>query len=137
MKNILIRLSVAVGLTLAVCALSSSGRQQPQQDPVLAASTNVQAPTFPQSSAPPDSQNSLSSFPSDQGSDQTQDVLAFTGRAQESKGVVLLMDPVTRLSYRLDNQSGIKQLLGRRIKVIGKLQMKTNTIQVERVELLP
>jgi hypothetical protein len=70
-------------------------------------------------------------------SDQTQDELAFTGRIEPERGSLLLKDPVTKLSYKLDDQATPKKFIGKQIKVKGKLEMKSNTIQVSSIELIP
>jgi hypothetical protein len=70
-------------------------------------------------------------------SDQTQDELAFTGRIEQEKGSLLLKDPVTKLNYQLDDQGIAKKFIGKQVKVKGKLEMKTNTIQVSTIELIP
>jgi hypothetical protein len=49
---------------------------------------------------------------------------------------LLLQDPVTKMSYRLDDQSKAKPYVGKQVKVIGKLEMKSNTIQIESIEPL-
>jgi len=70
-------------------------------------------------------------------SDQTQDELAFTGRIEQEKGSLLLKDPVTKLNYQLDDQGRAKKFIGKEVKVRGKLDMKSNTIQVSSIQLIP
>jgi hypothetical protein len=67
---------------------------------------------------------------------QTQEALAFTGRVLIMKGQIVLDDPTTKVTYQLNDQSKAKQYLGRQVKVTGKLQMNSNTIQIERIEPL-
>ncbi|HVN17541.1 MAG TPA: hypothetical protein VMU05_02185 [Dongiaceae bacterium] len=140
MKSILIRLSLAAGLTFAMFALSSAGSQQLQSAPLPLPQTQ-QSRTAPQSPVSPDAQTPAPSTmaggnPND-NDDQTQDALAFTGRIQEYNGVTVLVDPVARVTYQFDDQSRVRPLLGRQVKVVGKLQMKSNTIRIDTVELLP
>jgi len=45
-------------------------------------------------------------------------------------------DPVTKVSYKLSNATKAKQYVGKQVKVTGKLDMNTNTIQVDGVEPL-
>jgi len=48
----------------------------------------------------------------------------------------LLKDPVTKLNYQLDDHGTAKKFIGKRVKVMGKLE-KSNTIQVSSIELIP
>ncbi len=43
-------------------------------------------------------------------------------------------DPVTKMSYQLDDQSKAKPYIGK--QVIGKLEMKSNTIHIDSIEPL-
>lgn len=137
MKRILIRLFVAAGLTFGIFLLSSARSQQAQQGPVLALSNTGQEPAFPTAPSSPDSQDQSAAFSSQPTEDETQNALTFTGRIQDLQGMLLLIDPVTKISYRLDDQSRVRHLRGKHVKVIGKLRMMTNTIRIESVELLP
>jgi hypothetical protein len=38
------------------------------------------------------------------------------------------------MSYRLDDQSKARPYLGKQVKVIGKLEMKRNTIHIDSIE---
>jgi hypothetical protein len=134
-KNILFRLLVAAALTLAAFPLSSPahGRQADEDSTPTNSKPqgrNPQSPaqSIPQSPVP-------SAAPS--SSNQTQDELAFTGRIEQDKGTLVLKDPVTRLTYQLDDQLRAKKFLGKQVKVIGKLEMNSNTIQISRIELIP
>jgi hypothetical protein len=70
---------------------------------------------------------------------QSQDPLAFTGRVEKDKdkGQIVLNDPVTKVSYLFDNQLRAKQFLGRRVKVTGKLELSSNRIHIESIEVVP
>jgi hypothetical protein len=67
---------------------------------------------------------------------QTQEALVFTGRVVRMNGQFVLDDPTTKVTYQLNDQAKAKQYLGRQVKVTGKLQMDSNTIQIERIEPL-
>lgn len=69
--------------------------------------------------------------------DQTQDELTFTGRIQKEKGALVLKDRVTKLTYQLDDQPRARKFIGRLVKVTGKLEMNSNTIQISRIEFVP
>lgn len=133
MKNFLVRILVAAIVTLVVSALASSARaQQPDADP-----TPV-SPQQTQSAATPQSPQQHDSAPRDaQASDaQTQDALAFTGRVTKEQGQLVLNDPVTKLNYQLDDQMKANPYIGKQVKVIGKLEMKSNTIHIASIEPL-
>jgi hypothetical protein len=135
MKDILFRLLVAAALTLAAVALSSSAHgQQADED---ATPTNLSPQERAQQSLPPSETQTPESRAPSSPSDQTQDELAFTGRIEPEKGSLLLKDPVTKLSYKLDDQARAKKFIGKPVKVRGKLEMKSNTIQVSSIELIP
>ena len=64
---------------------------------------------------------------------ETQESLAFTGRLVKVKGRILLTDPVTKMDYELDNASKAKPFVGRKVKVIGRLNLNSNTIHVDSI----
>ena len=68
------------------------------------------------------------------GDTTTHDAHAFTGRIVKEKGELMLKDPVTKVSYKLDDSSKAKQYVGKQVKVTGKLEMNSNTIQVDSIE---
>jgi hypothetical protein len=133
MKDILFRLLVAAALTLAALALSSSAQgQQADED---ATPTNSRPQGKAQQSSPPTETQTSPSVPS--GGNQTQDELAFTGRIEQDKGTLILKDPITKLSYQLDDQARARKFIGKQVKIKGKLEMRSNTIEVVSIELLP
>ena len=135
MKDIFFRLLVAAALTLAAFALSSSAHgQQADED---ATPTNATPPGKAQQSSDSSETQTQRSGVSSSPSDQTQDELAFTGRIEQAKGSLLLKDPVTKLNYQLDDQGRAKKFIGKEVKVRGKLDMKSNTIQVSSIQLIP
>lgn len=67
---------------------------------------------------------------------QTQEALVFTGRVIRMNAQFVLNDPTTKVTYKLNDQSKAKQYLGRKVKVTGKLEMRSNTIQIAHIEPL-
>ena|SRR5215469_15154393 len=135
MKDILFRLLVAAALTLAAFALSSPAHGQQADEHSSPSNSKAQdhasespARSTPQSPAPTAASSSA---------DQTQDELAFTGRIEEEKGTLVLKDPVTKLTYQLDDQPRARKFMARQVRVIGKLEMRSNTIQISRIERTP
>jgi hypothetical protein len=135
MKDILFRLLVAAALTLAAFALSSSAHGQQADEDTTPTNSRPQGHAQ-QSSPAPETQSppSRAQTPPD---DQTQDELAFTGRIEPEKGTLVLKDPITQLSYQLDDQTRARKFIGKQVKIKGKLEMKSNTIQINSIELIP
>jgi Protein of unknown function (DUF5818) len=129
MKNFLVRMLLAAALILLGFALASSAQaQQADED---------RAPTAPrrQQSTPPRTSPQQPEVPAPSANDiQTQQALAFTGRVANEQGRLVLQDPVTKMSYRLDDQSKSRPYVGKHVKVIGKLEMKSNTILIDSIE---
>lgn len=128
MKNFLIRILLAVAFVLVAFALASPARaQQADEDP--ATGTPRQHPT-----ATPKSPQAQEVPPPPSADSQTQEALAFTGRVTEEQGHIVLKDPVTKLNYQFDDPSKAKPYLGKQVKVIGKLELKSNTIHIDSIE---
>jgi Protein of unknown function (DUF5818) len=70
------------------------------------------------------------------GDATTHEAKTFTGRIVKENGDLVLKDPVTKVSYKLDDAAKAKRYMGKQVKVTGKLDMNTNTIQIENIELL-
>jgi hypothetical protein len=125
MKYFLVRIVLAIAVTLVAVALASSARaQQADADPAPATPHPAHPSSPPQQDAP-------SPFAGDA---QTQDALAFAGRIVKQHGQIVLNDPVTKMSYQLDDQAKAKPYLGKQVKVTGKLEMRSNTIHVDHIE---
>ena len=132
MKNFLMRIVLAAAITLVAFALASSARaQQSDEDPAPATLHQSEPATAPPSSQ----QHQDTPLPSSHDL-QTQEALAFTGRVVQEQSQFVLKDPVTKMSYQLDDQSKAKPYLGKQVKVVGKLEMNSNTIHIESIEPL-
>jgi len=127
MRNFLVRLLLALAITLVAFALASpTNAQNKNNDDPSAASL----PLAQQSQQQPDASSASSRDA------QTQDALAFTGRVVKDKEKLVLNDPVTKMRYQFDDQSKAKPFIGKQAKVIGRLDMNSNTIHIERIEAL-
>lgn len=122
MKEILIRLLVAAFLTFAALALSAPARGQQATPKTNSAGQSV---VF-QNATPAASA----------GDDQTQDALVFTGQIEPEKGTLVLIDPVARITYQLDDQTRARRFVGKQVRVTGRLEMKSNTIRVDIINPL-
>ena len=132
MKNFLVRILLAAAVTLVAFALSSSAHaQQADEDRAPATPRQAQSPATPQSPQ----QKDTATVPRS-GESQTQEALAFTGRVMKEQGQLVLKDPVTKMSYQLDDQAKAKPFVGKQVKVTGKLEMKSNTIHIDGIEPL-
>ncbi|SRR6266496_574953 len=128
MKNFSVRILLAPAITFLVFVLASAAQaQQADEDPAPA--TPHQQPSTPKPQA---QQNREAQQPS--SNVETQEALAFTGHMVEEQGQLVLKDPVTKMSYNLDDQSKARPYLGKQVKVIGKLEMKSNTIHIDSIE---
>lgn len=141
MKEIVKRLVLAVAITLVAFALASLGHaQQADEDPAPATRPQQKSQAVPQSSgkqatSSPAQQNSFANKSSAEANDdQTQDALAFTGRIVEQNGELVLNDPVTKVSYQMDDPSKAKPYIGKQVKIIGRFGMKKNTIHIDSIE---
>lgn len=135
MKEILFRLLMAAALTLAAFALSSPAHgRQANEDPAPTSSSPQEEASHPPSLS---TMTVPSSNPASGSDDQTQDELTFTGRIRQEKGALVLKDPITKLSYQLNISAKAKRFIGKQVKVTGKLEMKSNTIQIHTIEPSP
>ncbi|MGA7906662.1 MAG: DUF5818 domain-containing protein [Candidatus Sulfotelmatobacter sp.] len=120
MKRFLLRFMLAGAVTLAAIAIAPASDAQSGQAPVAASGQQQQ---------PNDAQ-----MPAQEP--QTQDAQTFNGRIVKENGQLVLRDPVAKVSYKLDDQSKAKQYMGKKVKVTGKLDMNSNTIHIDNIELL-
>jgi predicted RNA-binding protein len=68
------------------------------------------------------------------GETTTEEAKTFNGRIVKENGEVILKDPVTKVTYKLDDSTKARQYMGKQVKVTGKLDMNSNTIRVESIE---
>jgi|HubBroStandDraft_4_1064222.scaffolds.fasta_scaffold98364_2 hypothetical protein len=130
MKKFLLHFSLAATVTLLTLALGPSMHaQQADQDP--AAATPHQAD--PAAARQP--QQNEAQMPSS-GDTTTHDAKAFTGRIVKENGALVLKDPVSKVSYKLSDPAKAKEYVGKQVKVTGKLDVNSNTIQVDGIEPL-
>jgi uncharacterized protein YdeI (BOF family) len=122
MKKFLLHFSLAAAVSVLTLALAPSVHaQQAGQDP---APTAAQQP-----------QQNEAQMPSS-GDTTTHEDNAFTGRIVKENGDLVLNDPVSKVSYKLSDPAKAKQYVGKQVKVTGKLDMNSNTIEVGSIEPL-
>jgi hypothetical protein len=127
MKRLLKKFSLVATLTLlTVVLVPHLHAQQADQDPSPSAPTKAN-PAVPQA------QQNEAQMPAS-GEATTRDAKTFTGRIVKEDGQIVLKDPVTKVTYKLDDAAKARQYLGKQVKATGKLDMNTNTIQIEHLE---
>ena len=135
MKNFLTRILLAAALTLVAFALVSAAQaQQADEDRAPAAPRQPQPTATPKSPQQPQVPATPSSAEAQTNDAQTQQALAFTGRIANEEGKLVLKDPVTKMSYQLTDQSKAKPYFGKQVKVVGRLETKSDTIHIETIE---
>jgi hypothetical protein len=128
MKQFLRRLIFATAITfLAVVLAPAAHAQQTDQDPAPATAHKAD-PT-----AVPNQQANEAQMPAS-GEATTQEAKFFTGMIVKENQEMVLKDPVTKVTYKLDDVAKAKPYVGKRVKVTGKLDMDSNTIRIETIE---
>jgi hypothetical protein len=134
MKKCVLHLSLAVVVSFLTLAFAPSMHaQQSDQDP---------APTAPQkmdpsaAEQPQQNSNNEAQMPAS-GDTTTHEAKSFSGQIVKESGALVLKDPVTKVSYKLDDPAKAKPYMGKHVKVTGKLEMSSNTIEVNSIEPLP
>jgi hypothetical protein len=153
-KKFLMHFSLATAVICTSVALGSVAQAQQQSNPDPAnASPQATQPQQPDAAQP--TQDPTATSPATQpqqpeaaqptqqdaqmpasGEATTQDSTAFSGKIVKENGMVVLKDPVTKVSYKLDDTKKAKQYLNKQVKVTGKLDATSNTIKVEDIEII-
>ncbi len=130
MKQFLMRLLFATAISVVTVVLAPPVRaQQAGQDPAATAPQKADPAAVP-------SQHANEGQMPASGEATTQEAKSFTGRIVKENGEMVLQDTVTKVTYRLDDAAKAKQYIGKRVKVTGKLDMDSNTIRIENIELV-
>jgi hypothetical protein len=134
MRKFLLRLFLAAVVALVAIALGPSGYSQQSQAQPSDEDQNSTAPRTADPAATSPQQQNEGQIPAS-GEATTQEAKSFSGRIVKENGELVLKDPVTKVSYKLDDTAKAKQYVGKQVKVKGKLDMNSNTIQVESIEV--
>jgi Protein of unknown function (DUF5818) len=120
MKNYFIRGSV-LALTLGVASVGSLYAQEskPAQDP--------QAQPTQSQPAQSDAKASPTS---------AQSAKEFTGTIVKEKGAMMLKDSASNMSYKVDDESKVKDYEGKQVKVTGTLDSSSNVIHVDSIQVI-
>jgi hypothetical protein len=68
------------------------------------------------------------------GETTTEPTKMFSGVIAKEQGEIVLKDPVTKVIYKLDDAAKAQQFMGRRVRVVGKLEMNSNKILIDSIE---
>lgn len=132
MNKFLLRFLLAAAITVLAASLTQSGEAQSagQSSAGTAQSDSTQSPQAAQQS-----NNNEAQMPAS-GDTTTHEANAFTGRVVKQDGEIVLMDAVTKVTYKFDDPAKAKKYVGQHVKVTGKLDMNSNTILVESIEII-
>jgi hypothetical protein len=128
MRRALKRFSLVTSVTLLATVLAAPAQRSGQSSV-----SNTPEKTNP---AVPQAQQNEAQMPAS-GEATTRDAKTFTGRIMKENGQIVLKDPITKVSYKLDDTTKATQYMGKQVKAMGKLDLNTNTIQLEHIEPLP
>ena len=121
MRNYFIRGSV-LALTLGVATMGSLYAQDAKP-----AQNDPQAAQPKQSQPAQDAQASKTS---------TESSKEFTGTIVKEHGAMMLKDGSSNVSYKVDDDSKVKDYEGKQVKVTGTLDSSTNVIYVDSIQLI-
>jgi hypothetical protein len=130
MKKFFWNFPFATVVMFSMLMLSTTMRaQQADQDPAPATPHRA-VPATTEQAQPNEAQVPAS------GQITTKAAQTFSGTVVKENGDIVLKDPVTKVSYKLSDRAKAKRYLGQQVKVTGKLEMSSNTIQVDQIEPL-
>jgi hypothetical protein len=128
MKNILVHFSLIVAVMFLTLALAPGLKaQQADQDPAPATPRRAD-PSATKATQPNEAQMPAS------GDITTHGTTTFSGNIVRENGELVLKDPVTKVSYKLSDPAKAKPYLGKPVKVSGKLDTNSNTIQMDGIQ---
>ena len=131
MKKFLVRFSLAAAVFLLSVAYCPTVQAQASDQESNQTGTRPQV--YPADT--PQQREGEAQMPAS-GDSTTQEAKTFTGRIVKENGDLVLKDRVTEVSYKLSDPAKAKKYMGKQVKVTGKLDMNSNTIQVESIELV-
>jgi hypothetical protein len=132
-NKFLLRFLLVAAVTILAVSLTQSGEAQPfsqNASAKAAQSAPVQSPPTAQQQG-----NNEAQMPAS-GDTTTHEANAFTGRVVRQDGEIVLMDAVSKVTYKFDDPAKAKKYIGQHVKVTGKLEMNSNTILVESIEII-
>jgi hypothetical protein len=135
MRSFLRRFLFATLVMLVAIACGSSARALQSSGQQSDADQNASTPRTADPSAVPAQHTNEGQMPAS-GEATTQESKSFSGNIVRENNELVLKDTVTKVIYKLKDAGKAKQYLGKRVKVRGRLEMDTNTILVESIEVV-
>jgi hypothetical protein len=131
MKKLRANLHSTLGVMLLILTLGAHMRaQQSDQDPAPA------TPHRADSAATQQTPQNEARMPAS-GDITAHEAKTFSSNIVKEHGDFVLKDPITKVSYKLSDPAKAKSCLGKQVKVTGKLETHSNTIQVPTIEPRP
>jgi hypothetical protein len=135
MKRFFAHFPFATALMMLTIALGLAAHGQQSAAQPSDEDRSATAPQNSDSTAAPPPQRNEAQMPAS-GDTTTQEAKSFSGVIVKENGELVLKDLVTKVIYKLNDAAKAKQYVGKRVKVTGKLDMNSNTIQVESIEVV-
>jgi hypothetical protein len=131
MENFLKRVLLAAAIVLVVSLAAPPAHTLPvEQQPATWQADSTGFPAQPAAQRANEAQMPAS------GEVTTQELKSFSGIIVKENNAVTLQDPVTKVSYRLNDAAMARPYAGKRVKVTGKLDSDSNTILVASIEIV-
>ena len=114
-----------LALAIISTALFTSQRMNARNTPYA-----TQSPQATQQSA---TQSADQASDEKQASNEKKEQQTFTGVIEKSGDQLVLIDPLTKTSYQLDDQRKAQELVNKNVRVTGVLDPSTGTIRVTAI----
>jgi hypothetical protein len=127
-----------LALTFGVATLGSAWAESSQSPQDTSPSAQQPSQTQPSQSQPSEAQpgqSQPSSTPGAQPS-STPGSKEFMGTIVKDNGAFVLKDSSGSVSYKVDDESKVKDYEGKQVKVMGTLDSSSNTIHVDSIQVI-
>jgi hypothetical protein len=99
----------------------------------LFTSQRMNARNTPYATQSPQATQQSATQSADQASNEKKEQQTFTGVIEKSGDQLVLIDPLTKTSYQLDDQRKAQELVNKNVRVTGVLDPSTGTIRVTAI----
>lgn len=100
----------------------------------LALGLATAGPVCAQNAQEPQAEQKVQANQPDAG--QQQATKAFTGMIVKDGDRLVLQDAGSKMSYKIDDESKVKDYVGKQVKITGSLDASTNVIHVDSIEVV-
>jgi Protein of unknown function (DUF5818) len=124
-----------LALAIISTALFTSQRMNARNTPYATQSPQATQQSATQSADQASGDQSSADQASDekQASNEKKEQQTFTGVIEKSGDQLVLIDPLTKTSYQLDDQRKAQELVNKNVRVTGVLDPSTGTIRVSAI----